>query len=153
MIRPAGPGDVGVLRRLLQALSDQDGGPAVAPEAALLAHGFGARPLYRALLAEDAGGEALGTIVFFPDFSTHRGEPGLFVQDIYVVPAARGRGLGRALLGAALRAQDWGAAYVTLGVEPANAAARRFYAREGFRPRGYDFLIADGPALERLMTA
>jgi len=151
VIRPAAAPDVPVLRAMLQALSDQDGGPEVASEAQLLAHGFGPRPLFRALIAEAAA--PVGIIVFFPDFSTHRGEPGLYVQDVYVVPEARGQGLGRSLLGAAMRAQDWGARYLTLGVDPGNAGARRFYLREGFRPRGYDFLIVDGAALERLRDA
>lgn len=150
--RPATRDDVATLRAMLQALSDMDGGPTVASEAALAAHGFGARPLFRAMLAE-SNGRDVGMVLFFPDYSTHRGEAGLFVQDIYVDPAARGLGVGTALLAAAMRHQDWGARYLTLGVEPGNAAARAFYDRRGFRPRGYDFLILEGEALAALGTA
>ena len=49
--------------------------------------------------------------------------------------------------------QSWGAAYLTLAVDPGNAFAQRFYAGQGFRPRGYDFLILDGAGLAALMTA
>jgi len=147
--RAATKADVPTLRALLQALSDHDGTGPVGPEAALLEHGFGARPLFRAALAE-RDGVAVGTAVFYPDFSTHRGQPGLYVQDIFVAEAARGAGVGAALLAAAMRLQDWGACYMTLGVDPANTTARDWYAARGFRPRGYDFLILDGAALEAL---
>lgn len=141
--------DVATLRRLLQALSDHDGGPEVASEAALRAGGFGQRPLFHALLAEDGAG-VQGMIVYYPDYSTHRGEAGLYVQDIYVTPAARGRGAGTGLLAAAMRMQDWDARYLTLGVGPENTHARAYYAARGFRPRGYDFLILDGAGLDAL---
>jgi ribosomal protein S18 acetylase RimI-like enzyme len=146
--RRATPADVAQLRAMLQALSDHEGGPEVASREALLSHGFGPKPLFHAILAEEAGA-ALGMILFFPDFSTHRGEAGLYVQDIYVADAARGRGAGRLLIGAALRAQDWGARYVTLGVDPANRIAVAFYDRLGFRRRKYDYLILDADALEQ----
>lgn len=147
--RPVTRADVAMLHALLQALSDHDGGGPVGPVETLVAHGFGPRPLFHALLAEDAG-QVLGMILFYPDYSTHRGQPGLFVQDFYVLPEARGRGVGRRLLSAAMAHQDWGAGYVTLGVDPANRAARAVYDKLGFRPRGYDFLILDGAGLEAL---
>lgn len=147
--RPATAADVPLLRRFLQALADHDGAGPVASESALLAHGFGTRPLFRALIAE-RGDEPLGLVIFYPDYSTHRGEPGLFVQDIYVSEAARGLGIGTTLLAAAMRAQDWGARYLTLSVNPGNAAAKSYYARRGFRPRGYEFLILDGEGLAAL---
>ncbi|MGV8986144.1 MAG: GNAT family N-acetyltransferase [Cypionkella sp.] len=146
-IRPAIPSDVAALRAMLQALSDHDGGThPVGAEEALLQGGFGPRPLFSALIAE--GG--LGMVIYYPDFSTHRGEPGVYVQDIYVAPQARGTGLARALMAAVLRYQDWGARYVTLGVSSDNAAATRFYAKTGFTRRGYEMMILDGAALEAL---
>lgn len=149
--RPATAADVPALRRLLQALSDHDGGPEVVSEAMLRQAGFGAHPLYRAILAEDEAG-TLGMVLYFPEFSTYRGQAGLYVQDIYVTRAARGSGVGTGLLAAAMRQQDWGAAYLTLGVDPANDTARAYYANRGFRTRGYEFLILDGTALEALCT-
>ncbi|MEZ5887993.1 MAG: GNAT family N-acetyltransferase [Paracoccaceae bacterium] len=141
--------DVALIRAMLQALSDHEGGPQVASEAALLADGFGARPLFQTLIAEEAG-TALGMILYFPEYSTHRGEPGLFVQDLFVAPGARGRGLGRLLLKAAMAAQDWGARYVTLGVDPDNRGALDFYEMLGFRRRKYRLLLLDGAPLARL---
>ena len=88
-------------------------------------------------------------ILYYPDFSSHRGEPGLFVQDLYVTPKARGTGTGRLLLRSALAAQGWGARYITLGVDPTNETALAFYDRMGFRRRKYDYLILDAAALEQ----
>lgn len=135
MIRPVSPDDLPALSRMLQALADHDGGGPVASEAVLRRALFGPRPLIKAVI------HPLGMAIYHPDFSTHRGLAGLCIQDLYVAPDARGQGLGRALLRATLAHQDWGAAYLTLGVAPDNAAARRFYARAGFRPRGYETLI------------
>ncbi len=145
MIRPATAHDVPTLRAMLQALSDHDGGKQVGSEVSLLQHGFGPRPLYSALIADDEG-----MVIYYPDYSTHRGEPGVYVQDIYVTPAARGTGIARQLLAAVMDHQTWGAKYMTLGVSPANAVATRFYNRLGFRHRGYDFLILDGENLKAL---
>lgn len=147
--RTAEAGDVSALHALLQALSDHEGGDDVASAAVLLAHGFGSRPLYQAILAEE-GGIAVGMVIFYPDFSTHRGQPGLYVQDVYVRPHLRGQGIGSALMAAAMRLQDWGARYLTLCVGPENRLAKAYYAARGFRPRGYEFLILDGEALDAL---
>lgn len=148
--RPAEARDVTTLRSMLQALADHDGGDyAVGSEAGLLQHGFGQRPLFWAMLAE-RGGQALGMLIYYPDYSTHRGEAGVYVQDIYVSDAARGLGLGRGLLTAMLRQQDWGAQFITLGVSADNAVAMGFYGRIGFRQRGYEMMILDGQMLEAL---
>jgi ribosomal protein S18 acetylase RimI-like enzyme len=152
-IRPAGVSDVVVLRDMLQALSRHTGGPGDAGSLqSLLEHGFGPRPLFYALIAEDAAG-AVGMIIYYPDFSTLRGQSGLYVQDLYLAPAARGAGLGPMLLRhATLAAQrDWGAVYLTLAVEAENLGAVRFYQNLGFRPRGYDFLILDKEGLASLL--
>lgn len=136
--------DVPVLRAMLQALSDHDGGDyAVGSEDTLLQHGFGARPLFHAAIARH-GDIAVGMVIYYPDYSTHRGQPGVYVQDIYVDPTARGAGVGRGLLAFMLRDQDWDAQYITLGVSPENAVAAGFYSRLGFRTRGYGILILAG---------
>lgn len=147
LIRPATQADIPTLRRMLQALSDHDGGThEVGSEAALLYGAFGPRPLFSALIAA----ENQGMVIYYPDFSTHRGEPGVYIQDIYLVPEARGTGLARALMAAVLRHQDWQARYITLGVSPDNAAATRFYTKTGFTRRGYDMMILDGAAFAAL---
>lgn len=58
---------------------------------------FGARVFAECLLAFD-GGEAVGFAVFFHNYSTFLGKPGLYLEDLFVKPEARGRGIGRALL-------------------------------------------------------
>lgn len=58
---------------------------------------FGARVFAECLLALD-GGEAVGFAVFFHNYSTFLGKPGLYLEDLFVKPEARGRGIGRALL-------------------------------------------------------
>src|SRR3954470_2225472 len=56
-------------------------------------HLFGDRPAAEALIAE-IGGEPVGVAVFFTTFSTFRGQPGLYLEDIYVRPEHRGHGAG-----------------------------------------------------------
>lgn len=150
MIRPATPADIPTLHDMLQRLSDHDGGNApVGPATALHDALFAARPLLHALIA---GGTApQGMILYFPEFSTHRGQPGLHVQDLWIEAAARAQGLGRRLLSAALAAQDWGATYVTLQVTPANRDAVAFYTRLGFTFRGYQSIILSEPGLKALL--
>lgn len=142
--------DVSILRAMLQFLSDHDGGDyPVASEHRLLQHGFGMRPLFHAAIAEQ-GGSALGMIIYYPDYSTHRGQPGVYVQDIYVTPAARGAGVGRGLLAFMMRAQNWDAQYITLGVSPRNSAAQRFYSRLGFSARGYEMMLLADSGIKAL---
>lgn len=151
--RRAEVADVPVLQAMLADLARHEGGGSVGSVAALTEHGFGARPLFQAVLACDTGlpaGRPCGMAIYYPDFSTHRGQPGVYVQDIHVDRAARRAGLGRGLLAAVMRLQDWGAQYLTLGVSPDNAVAIAFYARCGFRARGYRFMILDGERLEGL---
>ena len=144
LIKPFTPADIPALRAMLQALSDHDGGThPVASEAALHDAAFTTRLIHALIHAQ-------GMVIYYPDFSTHRGEPGVYIQDIYVTPTARGTGLARALLAAAIHHQTWNARYICLGVSPDNLAANRFYAKTGFTKRGYEMLILDGPALKAL---
>ena len=94
--------------------------------------GFGERPRFEAVLAFD-GEEAVGLCVYFYEFSTWRGQPGVYVQDLYVAPGARGRGLGRELIRAVReRAAEHGARYVKLTVYDRDPAALAFYHGIGF---------------------
>lgn len=119
---------------------------------ALQRYGFGDKALFRTILAEK-GGLAMGFALYYPDFSTLRGCPGVMLQDIFVRPGARGTGLGRAMLVEVMAdAQDWEARFLTLMLDRDNATARAFYTRHGFAPRGdYDHLILEGEGLEALM--
>ncbi len=119
-----------MLRGLAAYLGETD--VAGTSEEAVLRHGFGERPLFRVVIAEDRG--PVGMALFFPHFSTWLGRPGVYVQDLFVDEAARGTGLGRRLLAEVARVAgaEWGAAYMGLSVARANEAARGFYARLGF---------------------
>ncbi len=153
-IRRAGAEDVAAVQAMLAEMSAELGlGESFRCDAeALLRHGFGAAPLFRALLAERAGA-ALGMALYFPEFSTLRGRPGVYVQDLFVRPGARATGLGRRLLGAVARDgwEAWGAAYLRLCAHEANPRALAFYARLGFRTdRGERPLWIEGGAFETL---
>jgi GNAT superfamily N-acetyltransferase len=91
--------DVPDILRLIKGLADYEQltDQLVATEDDLHAALFGARPLVEALLAFDAD-EAIGFALFFQNFSTFLGRPGLYLEDLFVVPDRRGRGVGRRLL-------------------------------------------------------
>ncbi len=77
--------------------------------------------------------EPVGVAVCFVSYSTFRAKPLLNLHDLAVLPAARGAGIGRALLeGVAARARALGCCKVTLEVREDNAVARRLYERVGF---------------------
>jgi len=99
-----------------------------------------------------SAGGPVGVCLWFPAFSTFRGEPGLYVQDLYVAPSERGTGLGRRLLAAAAadgRAQ--GATHLRLSVESGNDGAQRFYAASGLRWQDTErIFLADGRAFDTL---
>lgn len=99
MIRPATSEDVPTILRFVRQLAAFEREPdAVEATEAMLAEAlFGARPAAEAVIAEDAG-EALGFALFFHNFSTWKGRRGLYLEDLYVTPAARGQGVGGALL-------------------------------------------------------
>jgi GNAT superfamily N-acetyltransferase len=151
VIRPARRRDAPAILRCLAALSAQDGADHAASAEDYRRHGFGRDRLFHSLVAE-LGGEVVGVAVFFPTFSTQRGTPGVYVQDLWLAPSMRGRGIGRRLL-AEVRARGdrWGADHLLLMVARRNAAAARFYARTGFRRlAAYDTLVLDGPAYAML---
>ena len=99
LIRAAAPGDVPELLRLIGELAEYEklshmavGTPPLLHEAL-----FGARPVCEALMAE-AGGRAVGFALYFATFSTFLCKPGLYLEDLFVEPAHRGKGIGKALL-------------------------------------------------------
>lgn len=99
LIRAAAPADVPDLLRLIQGLAEYEklAHMAVGTEPQLHAALFGARPAAEALIAED-GGTPVGFALFFTTFSTFLCKPGLYLEDVFVVPEHRGRGIGKALL-------------------------------------------------------
>jgi GNAT superfamily N-acetyltransferase len=133
-IRLAGPEDVHTVHRLLRDLAAALGKSADLRSTVddIARHGFGERPFFETVLAW-FGGEAVGLAVYFFEFSTWRGQPGVYVQDLYVAPVMRGRGLGRDLIAAVRkRAARDGARYVKLTVYDRNPEALAFYHSIGF---------------------
>lgn len=150
-MRKAVAADVPVILRFLAAMAAEAGEEIGSTEASLLAHGFGPVPRFHGLLAEQTGA-AVGMILYFPEYSTWRGEIGLFVQDVYVSPAGRGLGLGRALLAAAMRHAEWQPQFMTLMVAHLNRNARDFYTALGLTLRDEaDQLILEGEGLAALL--
>jgi GNAT superfamily N-acetyltransferase len=95
-----------------------------------------ARPPFECLIAED-GGEPVGMALFFANYSTWRGRPGIHLEDLYVRPAFRGRGYGRALLQRlAALAVERGWARLEWAVLDWNAPAIAFYEALGAEPLG-----------------
>lgn len=133
-IRLATIQDVPEVQRLLKELAAALGKSEEikGTERDLECHGFGDHPRFEAMLAL-VDDEAVGLAVFFYEYSTWRGSPGVYVQDLYVASQARGTGLGRQLLRAVReRARAWGGRYVKLTVYDGNQAAISFYRHLGF---------------------
>ena len=98
-IRPAVPGDVATILGLIRDLAryERDPDAVIATEADLLRDGFGPSPKFRCDLAE-WDGRPVGFVLWFWNWSTWLGKPGLYLEDLFVQPEARGRGIGKALL-------------------------------------------------------
>ncbi|RVT54114.1 GNAT family N-acetyltransferase [Rubrivivax albus] len=102
----------------------------VTPER-LAAHLCGPRPVVEAVVAE-ADGAVVGFALFFTNYSTFLGRPGLYLEDLYVQPAHRGAGLGKALLRhLAALAVARGCGRFEWSVLDWNTAAIGFYERMG----------------------
>ncbi len=98
-IRPAAPSDCAELLRLIRELAiyEKLEHQAVGTEPQLREQLFGARPAAEALVAE-RGGRAVAFALYFTTFSTFLCKPGIYLEDLFVEPAHRGAGIGKALL-------------------------------------------------------
>ncbi|MBS1869662.1 MAG: GNAT family N-acetyltransferase [Actinobacteria bacterium] len=98
-IRPATREDAPLLLELIGALADYERlrDEVVLDVALLERHLFGERPAAEAVIAQTAG-EPVGYALFFSTFSTFLGRPGIWLEDLFVLPAHRRGGIGRALL-------------------------------------------------------
>ena len=132
-IRLADIGDAEAIHAGLLALSRAMGAEAKMQSTPddIRRHGFGDNPAFEVLIAEIDGAFA-GYCLSFPSYSTWRGQPGIYVQDLYVEAAFRGHRLGEKLLrAAARRGREKGAAYLRLSVDVDNIRAQAFYERVG----------------------
>ena len=98
-LRPAVPEDVGEILQLIRDLAEYERDPdaAIATEADILRDGFGEHPRFHVVMAE-WGGRVAGFAFYFYNYSTWQGRPGLYLEDLFVRPEHRGRGIGKALL-------------------------------------------------------
>jgi GNAT superfamily N-acetyltransferase len=103
-IRSATVNDVTLLKTLIRELAEYEREPdaVVITEADLLRDGFGHQPRFRALIAE-WDGQPAGYAFFFSFYSTWEGRPGLFLEDLFVRPQFRGKGMGKSLLASVAR--------------------------------------------------
>ncbi|MGH9591278.1 MAG: GNAT family N-acetyltransferase [Terracidiphilus sp.] len=98
-IRKAAEADVPEILSLIRALAAYERAPDAvkATEADLREHGFGPNPYFHCLIAEEDGQPA-GFAFYFFNYSTWMGRPGIYLEDIFVYPEFRGRGIGKSLL-------------------------------------------------------
>jgi GNAT superfamily N-acetyltransferase len=135
-IRVATVDDVPVILSLIRELAEYEREPnaAVATAADLTAALFGTDAVASCLIAElDA--EPVGFALWFRNFSTWVGKPGIYLEDLFVRPAARGTGLGKALLLRLIQiARDRGYGRVEWSVLDWNTPAQGFYRSIGATP-------------------
>jgi GNAT superfamily N-acetyltransferase len=134
-IASASEADVPHLLRLIKALAEYEklGPEVVATEARLQEALFGRRRYAEAVIG-CVGIERVGFALFFHNFSTFRGAPGLYLEDLFVEPSWRGRGYGRRLLAhLAAIAVERGCHRMEWSVLDWNESAIAFYRRAGAR--------------------
>ncbi len=115
-------------------------------------HLFGPRPYAEVILAETDGGEVVGFALFFHNFSTWEGSPGIYLEDLFVRPEHRGAGYGKALLVELARlALERGCRRFEWSVLDWNEPSIAFYKALGARPMdGWTTYRVTGEALEAL---
>ena len=136
-IRLANAADCATILGFIRGLAEYErlAHEVTADEAQLGATLFGERPAAEVLLAE-LGGRPVGFALFFQSYSTFLGKPGLYLEDLFVLPSARGRGCGLALMSALARTAvqrrygrfEW-------SVLDWNEPALQFYAQLGAVPQ------------------
>ena len=135
-IRPAHVEDVPIILQLIRDLATYERAPdeVTATEEQLVDVLFGERPAAEVLIAFE-GKSAVGFAVYFYNFSTWLGRPGLYLEDLFVKPENRGKGYGRALLiELAKIARDRGCGRMEWAVLDWNESAINFYRALGATP-------------------
>ncbi|HEX6963438.1 MAG TPA: GNAT family N-acetyltransferase [Lacipirellula sp.] len=152
-VRGATPADVPTLLEFIRELAEYErlADMVVITEELLAQALFGERPAAEALIAE-LDGEAVGWALFFTNFSTFKGLPGFYIEDIYVRPQFRGRGAGKALLKRVAEMaveRDYGR--VEWAVLDWNTPSIEFYKSLGATPlEEWTMYRLTGESLERL---
>ncbi len=153
IIRTAQADDIGTIQAFILALADYErlAHEVKADRETLARYLFGERPMAEVLIAE-ADGAAVGFALFFHNFSTFEGRPGLYLEDLFVLPEARGLGAGKALLSRlAALAIERDCARLEWSVLDWNEPSIAFYRALGARPMDeWTVQRVDGQALVRL---
>ena len=155
-IRPATPDDLPLIAQLIRDLAEYE---RLAHEVrfddeVLRAKLFGPRP-YAEVVIGEIDGAAQGFALFFHNFSTFEGRPGIYLEDLFVRPEARGSGLGKALLShLAALALERDCARLEWSVLDWNEPAIGFYKKLGARLMDeWTVMRVDGQALAQLGAA
>lgn len=153
-LRRATSGDLDTIIDLIHGLADYERQPEAVKldrdEFAL--HLFGPHPYAEVILAETDGGESAGFALFFHNFSTWAGKPGIYLEDLFVRPQFRGDGYGKALLVELARlAVERGCARLEWSVLDWNEPSIAFYRALGAAPMDeWTVHRLSGETLERL---
>jgi GNAT superfamily N-acetyltransferase len=150
-IRAATEEDVPLILSLIKELAEYErlSHEVVATEEALRDSLFGERPVAEVLIGH-LGDEPVGFALFFHNFSTFLGKPGIYLEDLYVRPEFRGAGIGRALLVHLARlARERGCGRLEWSVLDWNEPAIGFYKKIGASPvSGWTVYRVTGEALD-----
>ena len=154
-IRAATPADISLIGQFIRDLAEYEKlAHAVRFDEAVMAQKlFGPRP-YAEVLIGEIDGVAQGFALFFHNFSTFEGRPGIYLEDLFVRPNARGSGLGKALLGKLAKlAVERDCARLEWSVLDWNTPAIDFYKALGATPMDeWTVYRVDGAALDNLAT-
>lgn len=153
-LRPATPADLDTIIALIRGLADYEREPDAVqldPEE-LRENLFGPRPYAEVILAGDDEGMVTGFALFFHHFSTWLGKPGIWLEDLFVWPAERGKGYGKALLVEVARiTAERGCGRFEWSVLDWNEPAIQFYRALGATPMDeWTTYRVTGEALSRL---
>lgn len=152
-IRPATRADLPLIAALIRELADYEklANEVRFDEAMLGDHLFGPRPMAEVIIGE-VDGVAQAFALFFHNFSTFEGRPGIYLEDLFVRPEARGGGLGKAMLAHLARlAVERGCARLEWWVLDWNEPAIGFYRKLGAKPMDeWTTMRIDGEALAQL---
>jgi GNAT superfamily N-acetyltransferase len=152
-IQPATEADVPLMLRLIKALAEYErlGHEVVATEAMVRESFFGQAPHAQAVIAR-IGEDAVGLAIWFSTYSTFLSRPGIYLEDLFVLPEWRGKGVGRALLRHLARtAVERGCGRIEWSVLDWNETAIRFYRSLGARPMDeWTVYRLTGDAINRL---
>jgi GNAT superfamily N-acetyltransferase len=136
VIRPGEPADVPIIAELIRGLArfEKLEDELTMTEERLASNLFGPHRYAETLIAEEAG-ESVGFALFFHNFSTFLAKPGIYLEDLFVVPEHRGVGVGRALLKELARlAVERDCGRLEWSVLDWNREAIAFYERLGAKP-------------------